>query len=134
MDDPAFEHDTPNDAAAGHLQHQARRLGWQTEDGRAPEPVSLATEKVAEIGIAQLHRGFDQRVEHRLQIECRAADYLEHVTRRSLVFERLLEVVCAAVQLAKQARGHCQVNGFWVAFGVPLYRAGGNKLGRLRTN
>ena len=29
---------------------------------------------------------------------------------------------------------HCQVNGVWVALGVPLSRAGGNKLGRLRTN
>src|SRR6266852_2968553 len=29
---------------------------------------------------------------------------------------------------------HCQVNGIWVAFGVPLCRAGGNRLGRLRTN
>jgi hypothetical protein len=27
------------------------------------------------------------------------------------------------------AERHCQVNGLWVAFGVPLCRAGGNRLG-----
>jgi hypothetical protein len=31
-------------------------------------------------------------------------------------------------------RGHCQVNGIWVAVGVPLCRAGCNRLVRLRTN
>src|SRR3981081_3547691 len=29
---------------------------------------------------------------------------------------------------------HCQVNGIWVAFDVPLCRAGGNRLGRLFPN
>jgi hypothetical protein len=30
--------------------------------------------------------------------------------------------------------GHCQVNGVWVAFDVPLCWTGGSTLGRFRTN
>jgi hypothetical protein len=37
-------------------------------------------------------------------------------------------------EIDERVQRHCQVNGLWVAFGVPLCRAGGNKLGRLRTN
>ena len=39
------------------------------------------------IGIAKPRGGFDQRIEHRLQIEGRAADDLQHVAGRSLVFQ-----------------------------------------------
>ena len=107
MDDPRVEYDAPNDAAASYSQHVAAsvpHLGCQTEDGCAPEPVSLATEKVAVIRIAQPRCGFDQRVEHRLQIEGRPADDLEHVARRGLVFKRLFEVAGALAQFAEQPR------------------------------
>src|SRR6516162_7220097 len=104
MDDPCFEHGPPNDTAAGYLQYVAPHLGWQSEDGYAPERVPLTTEKVAEIGTAQSRCGFDQRVEHRLQIECRAADNLKHVTGRGLAFERLLEIAGTGAQFAEQPR------------------------------
>jgi hypothetical protein len=45
------------------------------------------------IGVAQPHRGFNQRVEHRLQIEGRAADHLEHVGGRRLLLQRLAQLV-----------------------------------------
>ena len=45
------------------------------------------------IGLAQPHRGFNQRVEHRLQIERRAADDLEHVGGRRLLLQRLAQLV-----------------------------------------
>jgi pimeloyl-ACP methyl ester carboxylesterase len=45
-----------------------------------------------------------------------------------------LGTLIAARFAAEQPKRHCQVNGLWVAFGVPLCRAGGNRLGRLRTN
>ena len=56
------------------------------------------------IGIAQPRCGFDQRVEHRLQIEGRAADDLEHVAGRGLVFERFFEIAGALAQFAEQPR------------------------------
>jgi len=39
-----------------------------------------------------------------LQIEGRAADHLQHVARRSLVFERFFEVAGALAQFAEQSR------------------------------
>src|SRR5262245_10735525 len=45
------------------------------------------------IGVAQPHRGFNQRVEHRLQIERRAADDLEHISGGGLLLQRLAQLV-----------------------------------------
>ena len=42
---------------------------------------------------AQPHCGFNQSVEHRLQIERRAADDLEHVGGRRLLLQRLAQLV-----------------------------------------
>ena len=39
--------------------------------------------------VTELTRGFDQRVENRLQIERRAADDLEHVGGGGLLLQRL---------------------------------------------
>jgi hypothetical protein len=41
------------------------------------------------VGITQSSRRFDQRVEHSLQIERRAADDFQHVGGRGLLFSRL---------------------------------------------
>ena len=56
------------------------------------------------LGAAQPRGGFDNRLEHRLEIEGRAADDLEHVARRGLIFERFLEVAGALLQFADQPR------------------------------
>ncbi|MET4792231.1 hypothetical protein ABIF64_004409 [Bradyrhizobium japonicum] len=45
-----------------------------------------------------------QRVEHRLQVECRAADGLEHVADRGLLLKRLAEIVGALLHLVEQPR------------------------------
>jgi hypothetical protein len=44
-------------------------------------------------GIAQAACRFDQRIEHRLQIEGGAADDLEHVGGGGLLLERLAQLV-----------------------------------------
>jgi hypothetical protein len=46
----------------------------------------------------------DQGVEHWLQIERRATDDLKHIAARGLVFERLLQIVCALLELSDQPR------------------------------
>jgi hypothetical protein len=52
--------------------------------------------------------GLDDRIEHRLQIEGRAADDLKHVARRGLVFERFLKFARAGLQFTEQPRiFHC---------------------------
>ena len=45
------------------------------------------------VGLAQARRRFDQRVEHRLQIEGRAADDLEHVGGGGLLLQRFAQLV-----------------------------------------
>ncbi len=46
----------------------------------------------------------DQRIEHRLEIERRAADHLEHLGGGGLLLQRVGEVVGALVQCAEQPR------------------------------
>jgi hypothetical protein len=45
------------------------------------------------VSVAEPSCGFNQRVEHRLQIECRAADYLEHVGGGGLLLQRFAQFV-----------------------------------------
>jgi hypothetical protein len=70
-------------------------LGDQGEGGSNPISITLAGGERPEIGIAEPRGGFDERVEHRLQVEGRAANDLQHIAGRGLVFERLFEVVRA---------------------------------------
>src|SRR5262249_55032290 len=51
------------------------------------------------VGLAQPCRRLDQRVEHGLQIEGRAADDLEHVGGGGLLLQRFAEIVSTLAQL-----------------------------------
>ena len=53
----------------------------------------VAQSQMALVRVAQPRRRFDQRVEHRLQVESRAADDLEHVGGRGLLLQRLAQLV-----------------------------------------
>ena len=55
------------------------------------------------VDTAQSGGRFGQRVEHGLQIERGAADDLEHVGGRGLLFQRLGEIVGTLAQLVEQA-------------------------------
>ena len=57
------------------------------------EHVPLLAADVALVGLAKPRRRFDQRIEHGLQIEGRAADYLEHVGGGGLLLERFAQLV-----------------------------------------
>src|SRR6516225_9124356 len=60
------------------------------------------------VGLAQPRGGLHEGVEYWLQVESRSADDLEHVARRGLVFERLLQITGALSQFAEQPRiFHC---------------------------
>jgi hypothetical protein len=69
-------------------------------------PVSVVSAVVDRraIGVAEPRSGLRDGLEHRLDIESRAADDLEHVAGRGLVFERFLQVAGALLQLAEQPR------------------------------
>ena len=53
-------------------------------------------------GFAQPRRRFDQRIEHGLQIERRAADDLEHVGGGGLLLQRFAQLVGALLHRVEQ--------------------------------
>ena len=55
------------------------------------------------VGLAQSGGRLNKRVEHRLQIEGRAADDLEHVSGGGLLLQGFSHVVGALAQLVEQA-------------------------------
>ena len=60
-----------------------------------PVHVAFAAQDECHLGVAQMRCGMDQRVKHRLQIEGRAADHLEHVCGGGLLVQRFRQVVGA---------------------------------------
>ena len=73
---------------------------WKSKIRRQPDHVALGAEDRGLIGIAQPRRGLDHHGKHRLQIEGRAADDLQHVAGRGLVFQRFLKIGGAGLQRA----------------------------------
>src|SRR5205823_10171782 len=69
-----------------------------------PIYVTVAPHDGRHLGVTQPRSRLDQDVQYWLQVEGRAADRLQHVTGRRLVFERLLEVARALAQFSEQAR------------------------------
>src|SRR5258708_33279989 len=72
--------------------------------GREAQRFALAHEEDRVEGITQMTCRLGQRVEHFLQIERRAADHLENIGSRSLLLQRLAQVVRALAQFPEQSR------------------------------
>jgi hypothetical protein len=60
--------------------------------------LSLSDSETSHAGVAEPRRRLEDRVKDGLQIESRAADDLQHVAGRGLIFERLLKIARARVQ------------------------------------
>jgi len=109
MHDPAFKRHSPGDAVAtgdhGSVAHDRPMLGLRCTVRTRHKAVDLALAycDVSGIGAAKPDGRFDHCVQHRLHIGGRAADDLEHVAGRGLVFERLFEVARAGLQFAEQS-------------------------------
>ncbi len=87
-----------------HLALDLLVFGHQRGAGR---PAILAADIPVQyrlVGAAQPDRGRDHGLQHRLEIERCAADDLQHVADRGLVFERLFEIPRARAQFAQQPR------------------------------
>src|SRR5262249_6745625 len=82
------------------------RVPFRAEGMRGYKAIIVvpANGQVSHLRIAQPRGGLDEGVEHWLQVEGRAADDLEHVAGRGLVFERFFEVARARLQFAEQPR------------------------------
>ena len=137
MHNPTFERHTPDGAVATgdscSLAHVRPILGLCRNPrlGARHSAVNLAIAHPdsCEIGAAKPGGRFDHCVQHRLHIGGRAADDVEHVARRGLVFERFFEVARAGLQFAEQPRilhrdHHLVGKGadqLYLAFGVWLH-------------
>src|SRR5439155_4768629 len=67
-------------------------------------PVVAQPEHDGKVSVTQPARGLDDGAEHRLEVEARAADDIEHIAGRGLVFERLLKVTFARLLGLQQSR------------------------------
>jgi hypothetical protein len=105
---PAFECHPPGDPfAAGRNSSFAQDfpiLVAVAITRQVAKDLAVAHDDGCGVAAAQPRRRRDHRVEHRLQVERRTADNLEHVAGRGLVFERFFEVACALAQFAEQPR------------------------------
>src|SRR5262249_39468450 len=97
VDDPAFEGNAAGDSPTAwrnrHILEECLVLGRESKVGRQPIDLPFAAENQGHFGVAEMRGRFDQRIEHRLQIEGRAADNLEHVGGGGLLLQRFAQLV-----------------------------------------
>ena len=92
-----------NGVASGRERQPAHKrvsLRFVAEGCRHPICLPVTGDDMGRLRDAKPRGGFDQRVKHRLQIEGRAADDLQHVAGRGLVFQRFLKIGRAGLQRA----------------------------------
>ena len=65
--------------------------------------VAHTTHDEGHVGVAEQRRSVDERIEHRLQVEGRAADGLEHVADRGLLLQRFAQLFGACLHLVEQS-------------------------------
>ena len=70
--------------------HVAKSIGIRATVCPEDEQFTFARKHNSIVGVAQATRRLGQRIEHRLQIERRAADNLQHVGGRGLLLQRLV--------------------------------------------
>ena len=108
LNDPAFEHRPARDRAAVRLDgmslHVVLLLGGKPEAGDVLIGAVPRQPDAHPVGAAEPRRRLDQRIEHRPQVEGRAADDLEHVRGRGLLLQRFAEIVGALAQFVEQPR------------------------------
>src|SRR5262249_41664661 len=97
MNDAAADKDAPGRVAAVDFErtilHECYHFGWDTEETHGARNVALRSINGPHVRVAEAHCRLDQRIEHRFQIEGRAADHLEDVGCGSLLLERLAQLV-----------------------------------------
>jgi hypothetical protein len=107
LDGPPFQHCSPKHRpAVGHdrmLAHIRAIFARHSPARDIRKRVALRTVESCGIGVAEQRGRLHQRIEHRLQIEGRAADHLERVGGGGLLLQRLTQIVRALAQLVEQA-------------------------------
>src|SRR5262249_35136389 len=94
---PTLKHGAADNGATTHfywmILHVSLDLRRMTEICDLPIHAALLTIDRSHIRIAQSNRRLDQRIEHSLKVEGRAADDLKHVGGGSLLLQRFAQLV-----------------------------------------
>ena len=93
MDHLLIQDGPPGHPAAPERSHRARAHRNGAVMRYSAQIIALAQEDDGVVSVAQARRRLDEGVEHRLQIECRAADHLEHIGGGGLLLQRLAKLV-----------------------------------------
>src|SRR6516162_3808525 len=105
---PTLCHDSTGDTSSvgGNWMALDERpvFGRITECRCHPIDLALSAHNTADLGFAKPRCCLGDGLQYRLEIECRTADHLQHVTRCGLIFERLLQVAGTLMQFGDQPR------------------------------
>jgi hypothetical protein len=106
VNDPAFEDGSPDRGLptrqVGVPLHDLNELRGRPVGSRLPIEFAVRSEDGALVGAAEPHRAFDERFQHGLEIERRAADDLQDLARRGLLFQRLGQLAIAGLEFLEQ--------------------------------
>src|SRR5262249_9438242 len=88
-------------------------FGAMTEARLEPQEIAVTLEQHSVVRLAKVRGGFDEGIEHGLQVESRAAYHLEDVCCRRLLLQRFPQVLGLRLDLVEQTdvldRDHCLV-------------------------
>src|SRR5262249_7959832 len=97
MNGPSFEQDSPSHRCSSRLQpllmHGLLPLGCVSMACREMEGRASGAPDACSFRFAQPHSRLGKRIEHALQVECRAANDLEHVGGGRLLLQRFAQLV-----------------------------------------
>ncbi len=80
------------------------KFGWVSEVRRPAIEIAVALEDGRLVGLAEAGSRLDERIEHRLQVERRAADDFQHIGSRRLLLQRIAQLCGALFNLVLQIR------------------------------
>jgi hypothetical protein len=100
---------------------------------RHPQDLAVPQQNHALRRIAERARRLDQRIEHGLQVEGRAADDLEHIGGRRLLLQRLVALAGSMIELLLQVsnRRAATRHGLWRIAPLWRYRLAASRFNRL---
>src|SRR6516165_1741522 len=105
MNDLPLERRPPDEGAAARDEQSVSQnrivLGCHRNGGYMSITLPLSDSETSHVGLAEPRGRLDDRVQNRLEVESRAADDLQYITGRRLVFERLLKIARACVEFVE---------------------------------
>src|SRR5262245_29318626 len=100
--------------------HVIQIVSLESADRNALKRAILQLPETRFFGATKSRGRFEQSLEHRLQVERRAADNLEYVGRRRLLLTRLFQLACESGNLLLEIGGRCACSRHFARLGPTL--------------